>query len=281
MRKVAHPLPAHPNGSFSHYVYRLSADKGLSPTDIERRAEGRVSYSLIASIAAGDYENVRWETLCALARGLGVAAERLFTVAIGAASEEFRESDFLIMYDKYKDLSGDNRVAADSLLRLLHREIEHLVRRQNDKRERQPSFETAPSNATQSFRKSENLPQYVARVLKEKQLTLQEVAQRSRQKISKAYLCNLLHNHSSNPSVEKIKALASGLGIQPQEIFAVLEIQSIDANRSFHGSIFAALYYKYKRLSDDSKKELALLLSIVDREIDKRQMQQLRDAARG
>src|SRR5262249_59734994 len=111
MRKAATIRTSPHRGSFSQYVHHLSVEKGLSPRDIEQRLHGQASYSLIAGIIAGDFDNVRWETLCALAKGLGVAEERLFAVAMGAANEQFRESDFLTLHEKYLDIMGDHRAA--------------------------------------------------------------------------------------------------------------------------------------------------------------------------
>src|SRR5262249_28625988 len=151
------------------------------------------SYSLIAGIIAGDFDNVRWETLCALAKGLGVAEERLFAVAMGAANEQFRESDFLTLHEKYLDIMGDHRAAADSMLQLLQREIARLQEPHHSDNPQPASPCSHPQNHKRLFNKGENLQQYVLRIMKEKHLTLKEVAERSQQQISKGYLCNLLH----------------------------------------------------------------------------------------
>ena len=278
MRKIAHMQTHLDRGVLGLYIHNLSTDKGLLPADIERRAQGRTSYSRIAGLAAGDFDNVRWETLRALAKGLGVAEERLFAVAIGITSEDYRESDFINLNDKYLDLAGDDRAAADSLLQLLHREISRLQGRQNGSC--QASFDAATKNGKELSEKRESLRDYVARVLKEKRLKLQDVTERSQQQISKGYLCYLLHNRAANPTIAKIKALASGLGVEPQEIFVVLEAHALTAMRRFQGSVFAKLYDEYQQLTPENKRELRLLLKLIDHEIDKRQLQQLRQSNR-
>lgn len=278
MPKIASLRTVPRRGLLSQYVYHLTIEKGLTPTDIERRTAGQTSYSLIAGIAAGDFNNVRWQTLRALARGLGVAAERLFAVAIGAASEEYRESDFLTLHNTYLDLTADRRSAIDSLLRLLHREIERLRAQQERDRQTSSTSETITQNGEPKFEEGENLPQYVTRLMEEKQLSMQAVAERSRQQISKAYLCDLLHQRTANPTITKITALAAGLGVPPEEIFAVLEGEAHAEKRNFENSIFAVLFDQYRKLKIENKRELGLLLNILDCEIDKRQMQQLRNS---
>ena len=279
MRKAVNIRTTQHRGSFSQYVHHLSVEKGLSPRDIEQRLQGQASYSLIAGLAAGDYENVRWETLRALAKGLGVAEERLFAVAIGAMSEDFLESDFLILHEKYLDLMGAHRAAVDGLLQLLQREIARLQEHQQSASQQPLALDPPPQNGKRLFIKGENLQQYVLRIMKEKRLTLKEVAQRSQQQISKGYLCNLLHR-AANPTIAKIKALAVGLGVEPLEIFAVLEVHSFAEQQRFQNSIFAVLYDQYQQLSPESKKELRLLLNIIDREIDRWHMQAIRNATR-
>jgi transcriptional regulator with XRE-family HTH domain len=277
MPKMASLRTVPHRGRLSQYVYHLTVEKGLTPTDIERRTAGQTSYSLIAGIAAGDFNNVRWQTLRALARGLGVAAERLFAVAIGAASEEYRESDFLTLYYKYLELTADHRSAIDSLLRLLRREIERLRAQQERDGQSPSTTEPGTQNGKPKFDTSENLTQYVTRLMEEKHLSMQDVAERSQQQISKAYLCDLLHRRTANPTITKITALAAGLGVPPEEIFAVLEGEARAEKRNFENSIFAMLFEQYKKLTAENKRELGLLLNILDCEIDKRQMQQLRD----
>ena len=277
MPKIASLRTVPHRGRLSQYVYHLTLEKGLTPTDIERRTAGQTSYSLIAGITAGEFNNVRWHTLRALAKGLGVAAERLFAVAIGVASEEFRESDFLTLHHKYLELTTDHRSVIDSLLRLLHREIERLRAQQECDPQLPSSTEPITQNGKPKFDAGESLTQYVTRLMEEKRLSLQDVAERSQQQISKAYLCDLLHRRTANPTITKITALAAGLGVPPEEVFAVLEGEARAEKRNFENSIFSVLFEQYKKLTIENKSELSLLLNVLDCEIDKRQMQQLRN----
>jgi transcriptional regulator with XRE-family HTH domain len=282
-RMAAPILPESSNHSLCHYVRRLLAEKSLSLADVELRASGKISDSRIAGLAAGDCDNLRCETLRALARGLGIAEERLFAVAIGMENAEVQEYDFLVLYRKYNDLCSADKQETDGLLALLHREIERLRTRTAGSRQ---MIQSANEDGTyRQNGKPDIMPQgaglksYLCRLLKENQITLKEIEQRSNQKISVSYLRNLIFDGMTNLTLEKIKALACGLQVSPQEIFAVLEDQSTE-RRAFKSSLFAALYHKYKALPAADKNELLLLMKLVDGEIDRRQMQQLRRTER-
>ena len=62
---------------------------------------------------------------------------------------------------------------------------------------------------------------YVARVLKDKRITLHDVQVMSGWTITDAYVGSIIRGRARNPSVEKLQALARGLGIDEDEIFRV------------------------------------------------------------
>lgn len=63
------------------------------------------------------------------------------------------------------------------------------------------------------------LSDYVTQVVRLKGLSAREVAQRSGGKITAGYVIGLMKGTARNPSIEKIKALASGLGVNVHEVF--------------------------------------------------------------
>ena len=65
------------------------------------------------------------------------------------------------------------------------------------------------------------LSRYVRRVMREKRLKQREVERRSGGKITDGYVADILCGRAKNPSVEKILALARGLDVDPNELFAV------------------------------------------------------------
>jgi transcriptional regulator with XRE-family HTH domain len=67
----------------------------------------------------------------------------------------------------------------------------------------------------------ETLSEYVKRVMTEKRLTLREVARLSGGRITQGYVGGIVQGLHTNPSVEKLKALAAGLGVDENEAFRV------------------------------------------------------------
>lgn len=68
---------------------------------------------------------------------------------------------------------------------------------------------------------TEKLADYVRRVRREKGLSTSDVQQRSGGGISDAYITRIENEQSLNISVSKLQALARGLGVSEDEIFAV------------------------------------------------------------
>lgn len=69
--------------------------------------------------------------------------------------------------------------------------------------------------------KIETLSQYVKRILKEKQMTMKNVQERSEGGIADAYVGSIVSGVAKNPSVDKLKALAQGLGEPEDDVFKV------------------------------------------------------------
>lgn len=66
------------------------------------------------------------------------------------------------------------------------------------------------------------LSHYVKAVMKQKGLTQRDVEVRSGGKITDGYVAGILNGTAKNPSAEKIKALARGLGVDAHELFDVV-----------------------------------------------------------
>ena len=67
----------------------------------------------------------------------------------------------------------------------------------------------------------ETLSQYVKRIMEEKQLKVHDVEVRSGKGIADAYVANIVNGLARNPSVDKLKALAVGLGEPEDDVFLV------------------------------------------------------------
>ena len=66
----------------------------------------------------------------------------------------------------------------------------------------------------------ENLGEYVRRVIKDKDLKLRDVERRSGGQITNGYISGIINGKITNLSIDKLKALASGLEVDAHEIFA-------------------------------------------------------------
>jgi transcriptional regulator with XRE-family HTH domain len=65
----------------------------------------------------------------------------------------------------------------------------------------------------------EDLGQYVSRVIKQKGITVRDVQVRSGGRISNGYVSDIMSGKQSNPTVDKLAALAIGLGVEVRELF--------------------------------------------------------------
>ncbi|MFY9608020.1 MAG: helix-turn-helix domain-containing protein [Blastocatellia bacterium] len=63
---------------------------------------------------------------------------------------------------------------------------------------------------------------YVKRIMKQKDLSLRDIEMRADSKITDGYVADILRGTASNPSAEKIKALAVGLGVDAHALFDVV-----------------------------------------------------------
>lgn len=67
----------------------------------------------------------------------------------------------------------------------------------------------------------EYLSKYVAAVINERGLDLGDVQRRSNGAIKRAYVSKIMNGKTKTPSIDKVKALALGLGVDEDEIFLV------------------------------------------------------------
>lgn len=69
--------------------------------------------------------------------------------------------------------------------------------------------------------KQDDLSSYVSRIMKLKALSPRDVAEKSGNSITGAYVTSMMSGIATNPSVEKLNALAMGLGVDAVELFYV------------------------------------------------------------
>src|SRR5262245_49088101 len=69
--------------------------------------------------------------------------------------------------------------------------------------------------------KEESLREHIARIMREKGLRVRDIRRRSAGTITESYISEILKGVAANPSIEKLTALARGLGVDPVELFSV------------------------------------------------------------
>jgi transcriptional regulator with XRE-family HTH domain len=67
---------------------------------------------------------------------------------------------------------------------------------------------------------SENLREFLKRVMKQKGLTLRDVEQNCGKKITNSYISRVINGKGQNLTLETIVALAEGFEVDPHDIFA-------------------------------------------------------------
>lgn len=122
--------------------------------------------------------------------------------------------------------------------------------------------------------RQESLDRYVRRILKERGLSYADVEERSQGAISDSYIGNIVTGTVGSVTVAKLKALARGLDVSEDEIFAVARGKSPADLRDFQKSRFATLFERYKKLPVEDQSEIQILLETIEHEIERRQMRQ-------
>jgi transcriptional regulator with XRE-family HTH domain len=105
------------------------------------------------------------------------------------------------------------------------------------------------------------LGDYIREVAFRKNLSDREVARRSRGEIAASYVGDIKKGEATNPTVEKLQALARGLGCSEDELFRVargLPIEDVD------DPVETELLEKFKRLSPERQHDILKLLDFFD-----------------
>src|SRR5215210_1175096 len=104
-----------------------------------------------------------------------------------------------------------------------------------------------------------NLQDYLKQKIREKGLTAKEIEKRSNGGITDSYISKLLRGRTKKPSIPKLKALAKGLGVDENEVFAAAGGELIE-----RGTISAPmLVFIMQKLVDNS--DLVTLVQILIR----------------
>jgi transcriptional regulator with XRE-family HTH domain len=107
--------------------------------------------------------------------------------------------------------------------------------------------------------RSATLADFVRRRRRDKHWSCQDIANRAKQKgfqISVTYISRLENRQHRNPSAGKLTALAAGLDVSPNEIFAIARGESIDTPSARQ----SALLDMFDHLPRDKQEEILMVL---------------------
>jgi transcriptional regulator with XRE-family HTH domain len=119
-----------------------------------------------------------------------------------------------------------------------------------------------------SRKHDEELADYLRQKLNEG-ATLRGIEERSEGSITHSYLSKLLSGAASNPSRDKLKAIALGLGVPEDEVFAAAQGRTRSESEVFDSEIYLMLK-GYSDLSDKDKSELLPTVKMLSAEIRRR-----------
>lgn len=106
----------------------------------------------------------------------------------------------------------------------------------------------------------ESLAEYVQRVRNEKSLSLMDVSRRSGGLIANAHISRIENGLVKSAGVEKLRALAKGLGVSEEEIFAVARGKVTSGDLAFDELRMLELY---RKLSPEKRIEAIAHLEVV------------------
>lgn len=117
----------------------------------------------------------------------------------------------------------------------------------------------------------ETLADYVRRVRDEKRLSLADVSQLSGGQITRSHISRIENGELTNVGLDKLRALAKGLGVTEDEVFSVARgVKPVTEHDLADDEQIAALFYEYKNLTDEDKEELRTVMEMVRQEIRRR-----------
>jgi len=110
----------------AEFVRKTRKEKGLSTPDVERNSGNTITDGYVSQIENLYIKNVSPEKLTALAKGLGIAEEEIFSIVRGKEPnpEAMVEERFKLISLKFRDATGDKRRDAESLVRALERALQ-------------------------------------------------------------------------------------------------------------------------------------------------------------
>ena len=111
------------------------------------------------------------------------------------------------------------------------------------------------ATATMQVQQEGRLSRFVKQLMASRQMTIHEIRRNATAEITESYISGIVKGSSCNPSVRKLVALASGLGVDPVELFKVaagLEREH-ESPQSFPAPDAAGFIALMKNIASDDK----------------------------
>lgn len=119
-----------------------------------------------------------------------------------------------------------------------------------------------------SNQKSETIQEFVKRVRNERGLSTTQVAKNSGKKISSSYITRIENEPFKKVSPEKLTALALGLGITEEEIFAVARGKTANKDTVINERL-ENLVLKFGTFQPAKKRKAEVYIELLEREFER------------
>lgn len=125
--------------------------------------------------------------------------------------------------------------------------------------------------------KKEDLADYVKRIRREKGLSLKEVVLRSEGRISNGYISQIENRYYINPTRDKLTALAKGLGVSEDDVFAVARGKSLDESETVDAEM-ALFASRVKKLTPQQRRDFQIAWQMAKDYLDRLEREKERNA---
>lgn len=112
----------------------------------------------------------------------------------------------------------------------------------------------------------QTLAQYVSQVMRDKELSGNDVERRSNKGITQSHVHRIYNGEVKNVSTEKLKSLAKGLDVPEAELFAVARGASLQVGELVHGRL-QSIDFAYDGMPKKKKERAGYLIELLEREI--------------
>lgn len=118
-------------------------------------------------------------------------------------------------------------------------------------------------------KQAEDLAEYLRRKLSEDEsLTLRKIEERSGGRITHSYLSKILNRVVKVPSIPKLKAIAKGLGVTEDEVFAVARGKSLQEEEAVDAEM-ALFASRVKKLTPQQKRDFKIAWQMANDLLDR------------